>query len=218
MFAEQSRAPMVIRSRSVGPGFGQYFDPVAYGVDGHQAQTDQPAKTMHAWITVTSAPGRRHRKPNFVGYSHAVHRLQQQIQIEAKLHFHDRKPLWLAVLHGDYIAAVYLALHLKARRFQEALHGRIERGLKHAAKPVTPFRAAATGRTPHRETEGHRSCRLPGRRDAWGSIASSVPSRAGRALAVVNSQRQPAMTAAAGGTAEATRQLRAGAAALRAGR
>ncbi len=173
MFAEQSCAPALIGARTVRPGLGEYFDPVAGNVDGHQTQADQPAETMHAWIAVTSAPRRRHRKPDFISHPHAVHRLQQQIKIEAKLHFHDRQKLRrLSVLHGNDVAAVDLALHLEACCFQEALDGRIQRGLEHAAQTVMPDRAAAISSVTTRQSRQLSVAPPPGTHHAAALVAT----------------------------------------------
>ena len=71
-------------------------------------KTDRPAKSVHAGIPVTPAPSRRYCQPHLIRDAHPVHRLQQQIQVEAQLHFHDRQPQLLTVLYRDDIAAASL--------------------------------------------------------------------------------------------------------------
>jgi hypothetical protein len=151
VFAEQSRAAALIRPRPVGSGLGEHLDPIARGVDGQQTETHQPAETVHARIPVTPAPGRRHGQPHLIRRAHAVYCLQQQIEVEAELHFHDRQLQRFSGLYRDDIAAVHFALHVEARGFQEALHGRVERRLGHAAQAAIPHRAAAT-------VSGRRAC------------------------------------------------------------
>ena len=88
---------------------------------------------MDAWISVASAPCRRDCKPHFIRCPQALHSLQQQIEAEAELHFHDGESRRLRIAHRDDVAAANLALYLKTCCFQEALHGRIQSGFGYAA-------------------------------------------------------------------------------------
>jgi hypothetical protein len=101
---------------------------------------------MHSPTTLPAAPACRHREPHLVGRPPPVDRLQQQLEIEAKLHLHHDQLRRLAILRGDDIASADFAFDAEARRFEEALHRRIEGGLGHAAQPATADRAAATAR------------------------------------------------------------------------
>jgi hypothetical protein len=150
MLAEQLPASALIRPRPVGPGLGEYLDQIVFGADCHQAQTDQSAEPMYARVSIASASRSRNCEPDLIGRPHSVDRLEQQIEVEAELHFDDGQARWFPVSHGDDVAAVHLALHLKAEFFQETLHGRIESGLEHAAQPATCRRVAATAQSPAR--------------------------------------------------------------------
>jgi hypothetical protein len=128
MLADQPRAPALIGSRPIRPGFGKHLDRTAFGIDCHQTETDQSAKPAHTRIPVASAPCRRHGKPHFVRRAHAVHSLKQQIEIEAELHFHDRQSPRLPVAQGDDIAAVYFALCGQGAKHRWRGDGRYPRG------------------------------------------------------------------------------------------
>jgi hypothetical protein len=144
MLVEQPPAPARFGPRPIGAGLGQHLDPIARHIDGHQTEADQPAKMVHTSVSVPAAAAGRHRQPHLVGQAHAIDRLEQQFQGEAKLHLHDCELQRLAVSDGDDIAAIDLPFDAEARRFKEALDGRIERSLGHTVQPVTRARAATT--------------------------------------------------------------------------
>jgi hypothetical protein len=82
-------------------------------------------------IPVPPASSCGHCQPHFVGNAHAVHSLQEKLQVETELHFYDSQPQWFAIADRDSVTAGYLALHNKSSFLKEALHNWIERGLRH---------------------------------------------------------------------------------------
>jgi hypothetical protein len=133
MLAEQSLAPGLVGSRTVGPRLGKHLDAVASRVDRHQTKTNQSAEAVHTPIPIPTAPARRDREPNLIRHAHAVDRLQQQFEAEPEFHLHNGDLDRHIVAHGDNIAAIDLTLDAETRSLEEALYGRIQGGLGHSA-------------------------------------------------------------------------------------
>jgi hypothetical protein len=89
-------APWLIRAR-----LDQHFHPIARGTDRHETKAEEPAQTVHAWISVAASPGCRPRQPHFIRRAHPIRDLQQQIAGEAELHLHDCQRQLLSRLDRD---------------------------------------------------------------------------------------------------------------------
>jgi hypothetical protein len=92
MLAQYLRPATRIRARPVRSGFGEHLNPIAPEVDGHQGETDRAAKTMHTRVPIATASSGWHGQPHLIRHAHSVHRLQQEIEVQAQLHFQDRPP------------------------------------------------------------------------------------------------------------------------------
>ena len=100
---------------------------------------------MNGPIPVAASARRGYSDPDFVCRPHAVGRLQQQLKIEAQLHFDNEQTSPLTQMDGDDVAAVYLALDLEAGTLKELLDDWIQVELGHdrtlqdvAASPQEP--------------------------------------------------------------------------------
>ncbi len=83
---------------SAGTGrLGEDLDAIARDVHRHQPEAERAAEAVDTRVPVASAPGRRHGQPHLIGDTHAIHRLQQQIEAEAELQFDNREPQVLLV-------------------------------------------------------------------------------------------------------------------------
>ena len=177
VLCQQARPAARVRTWPVGAGFGEHLDTAMRDMNGHQAESKHAAQPMHAAIPVPAAPGRRHGQPHLIRHAHAIHRLQQQIEAEPKLHLHDRQTHGFTVLDGDRIATPDLALHAEAGGFEEALDGGIEGRFGHA---TTLHHAAASLQTRIGWRDGDRRFRRPGfnkaptvqRPPAWALLSS----------------------------------------------
>jgi hypothetical protein len=132
MLAQQSYAAACISAWPIRAWLCKHLHPTGSKIDGHQSEADRATKAVHTRVPVPPASSCGHSQPHFAGYVHAVHSLQEKLEVEAELHFHDRQPQWFAIAHRDSVAAVYLALHSKSCRLKEAFHNRVKRGLRHA--------------------------------------------------------------------------------------
>ena len=116
VFAQQLSASAMIPPWLIRGRLDQRFHPIACGTNRHETKAEEPAQTVHAWISIAASPGCWHRQPHFIRRAHPIHDLQEQIVGEAKLHLHDRQRQPLCRPDRDDVAALHLALHVEAGR------------------------------------------------------------------------------------------------------
>ena len=134
MLRDQPRALFRIAARGCGCRLDDHLD-IAGGGDCQHAETEPAAEIAIPRVALAAlAAGRKFgREPDLVGGAGAIHRLQDQFQVEGKLQFADHHDRRIVAAQRHQIAAPDFALDGEAELFQEAFDGKIKRGFQNFA-------------------------------------------------------------------------------------
>ena len=129
--------------------------------DSQEPEPEAPAQRQRVLPASRTAGERRHRKIHVVGEALPRNPLEHQRQREPGLQLDDDRRLVAA--NGHQVAAVHLALHGIALRFQESLDRRVEIGFTHGMESATG-EPGVKGRpsTPHPVSRSTHLQRQPG--------------------------------------------------------
>jgi hypothetical protein len=131
MLRDQPRTLFGIAAGGRRRGLDDHLDVAGVG-DGQHAEAEAAAEISIARVAFAplAARGQFGGEPDLVGGAGAIHRLQDELQVEGKLQFADHYNRRIVAAQCHQIAAADLALDREAELFEEAFDGKVKRGFQ----------------------------------------------------------------------------------------